>query len=65
MSANTAATTPHVGERVELGRYRTARAERILIGQRVAGSSASPTSPRPAKGAATWSSWPERPSSTP
>jgi len=31
-----AVTTP-AGERVELGRYRTARADRVLVGQRVLG----------------------------
>jgi hypothetical protein len=29
--------TPHVGERVELGRYRTSSGERVLYGQRVNG----------------------------
>jgi hypothetical protein len=37
MSATTIASTRSAGERVELGRYRTAHGERILIGQRVYG----------------------------
>jgi hypothetical protein len=37
MTATTAAATRRAGERVELGRYRTPCAERILIGQRVCG----------------------------
>jgi hypothetical protein len=31
------ATATRTGDRVELGRYRTAQAERILVGQRVLG----------------------------
>jgi hypothetical protein len=39
MSATTTATArmPHAGGRVELGRYRTAHGERILVGRRVCG----------------------------
>jgi hypothetical protein len=37
MSATTTAPTRTAGERLELGRYRTAAAERIVIGQRVCG----------------------------
>jgi hypothetical protein len=38
MSAvTTVPTTRNVGERVKLGRYRTAHGERILLGQRICG----------------------------
>jgi hypothetical protein len=36
-AATTTPTTPHTGQRVELGRYSTPDGERILIGQRVLG----------------------------
>ena len=37
MSPTTAATGRNAGERVMLGRYRTADGERIVVGQRVCG----------------------------
>jgi hypothetical protein len=37
MNATTTARTRNAGQRVELGRYRTAHGKRILIGQRVCG----------------------------
>jgi hypothetical protein len=56
MSPTPVATSWYAGERVELGRYRTADGERVVVGQRVWGVVRVTTSPPAVGDGATWSS---------